>query len=256
MTRPDETRLIDLVFPGETNHHGTLFGGSALAYMDKAAYIAAARHGHCDFVTASCEHIDFARPARLGAIIEATGRIIRVGRRSLTVETDLVAEELKSGARHLCAQGRFNLVAPDRDAAPLPEWTGTASPAHDSVKTTDDGLRMAELVFPDHCSHREVLFGGYALAVMGKAAFVAATRLCRKSVVMAASRRMDFIAPVHVGEIMELTASVGRTGSSSMEVTVSARGENLLTGARWPVAEGSFVMVAVDSDGRPARIAA
>ena len=58
-----ESRLIDLVFPGETNHHGTLFGGSALSYMDKLAYIIATRHGHCDFVTASCEKIDFAAPA-------------------------------------------------------------------------------------------------------------------------------------------------------------------------------------------------
>ena len=32
-------QLIDIVFPGDTNHHGTLFGGVALAHMDKVAFL-------------------------------------------------------------------------------------------------------------------------------------------------------------------------------------------------------------------------
>ena len=79
---PGNTRLIDIVFPGDTNHHGTLFGGVGLAHMDKVAFIAAARHARVDFVTASCERIDFVAPARLGDIVELTGRVVRAGRRS------------------------------------------------------------------------------------------------------------------------------------------------------------------------------
>ena len=37
-----EARLIEIVFPDHTNHLGTLFGGQALAWMDKAAFLAAA----------------------------------------------------------------------------------------------------------------------------------------------------------------------------------------------------------------------
>ncbi|MFD2235664.1 acyl-CoA thioesterase [Phaeospirillum tilakii] len=245
---PQETRLIDLVFPGETNHHGTLFGGAALAYMDKLAYIVAARHALTDFVTASCDQIDFAVPAHLGEIVEVTGRVVRTGRRSLTVETDLEAESLHTGQRRLCSRGRFHLVTAD-PAARVPPL-----PAADPAGATDSPppLRMVELVFPDQCSHRHVLFGGYAQAVMGKAAFVAATRFCGKTVVMAASRGMDFIAPVRVGEIMEVTAGVGTVGTSSMVVDVVATGENLQTGQRWPAARGSYTMVAIDDDsGRP-----
>ena len=32
-----ETRMVYPVFPGETNHYGTLFGGTVLAWMDQAA---------------------------------------------------------------------------------------------------------------------------------------------------------------------------------------------------------------------------
>lgn len=51
-------QLIDMVFPGDTNHHGTLFGGVALAHMDKVAFLAASRHGRAPFVTAASERID------------------------------------------------------------------------------------------------------------------------------------------------------------------------------------------------------
>ena len=50
-------RLIDMIFPGDTNHHGTLFGGTALAHMDKVAFLAASRHGRATFVTAASERI-------------------------------------------------------------------------------------------------------------------------------------------------------------------------------------------------------
>ncbi|MGO4386789.1 acyl-CoA thioesterase [Microvirga sp. 2YAF29] len=76
------TCLIDIVFPGDTNHHGTLFGGIGLAHMDKVAFIAASRHAHVDFVTASCERIDFEAPAHMGEIVELTGRI--TGRHAAT----------------------------------------------------------------------------------------------------------------------------------------------------------------------------
>src|SRR5690606_38720069 len=38
-TAPTEARLLEIVFPDHTNHLGTLFGGTALAWMDKAAFI-------------------------------------------------------------------------------------------------------------------------------------------------------------------------------------------------------------------------
>ena len=40
---PTEIRMAEIVFPNHTNHMGTLFGGQALAWMDKAAFLAAAR---------------------------------------------------------------------------------------------------------------------------------------------------------------------------------------------------------------------
>ena len=38
---PDETRFVEMVFPEQANHYGTLFGGNALSLMGKAAFVAA-----------------------------------------------------------------------------------------------------------------------------------------------------------------------------------------------------------------------
>lgn len=70
-------------------------------------------------------------------------------------------------------------------------------------------VRLMEIVFPDHCNHLGTLFGGQALAWMDKAAFLAASRYARGTVVTARSDRIDFIAPVRLGEIVEVVACVG-----------------------------------------------
>ena len=243
------TRLIDIVFPGDTNHHGTLFGGAALAHMDKVAFIAAARHGHVDFVTASCQRIDFEASARVGEIVDLTGRIVRVGRRSLAVEVELFAEALLTGERRRCTRGTFNMVT----AQPLPEaMGGKLPPIIVLAGGADRGpLRMAELVLPDQTSHYGSLYGGNAMAFMGKAAIVVASRACRRSIVTAATERIDFSARIFQGEVMELAAQVVDVGRTSMKVGVTLWAETLATGERRQCGTGTFVMVALGSDGRP-----
>ncbi|WEK52645.1 MAG: acyl-CoA thioesterase [Candidatus Kaistia colombiensis] len=112
-------------------------------------------------------------------------------------------------------------------------------------------LRMVELVFPSVTSHYGSLYGGNALAAMGKAAFVVATRRSRKAVVMAASERVDFRSQIHNGEVVELIARIEKVGKSSMTVAVELWAENLSTGKRRQSGRGTFVMVAVDENGRP-----
>ncbi|ALK09880.1 acyl-CoA thioesterase [Blastochloris viridis] len=242
------TRLVDIVFPGDTNHHGTLFGGIGLAHMDKVAFITATRHAPVDFVTASCDGIDFKAPGRLGDIIELTGRVVKVGRRSLAAEVEMVAEAPLTGERRRCGGGVFNMVAVG-ELAGLGGQLPQLKPA--PMVEPDAELRSVELVFPEHTSHYGSLYGGNALAAMGKAAFVVATRYCRRSVVLAAAKRVDFTAHVHEGEIVELVSRVSAVGNTSMTVTVEMWAETLGTGARRLCGHGQFVMVAVDDRHHP-----
>jgi uncharacterized protein (TIGR00369 family) len=244
-------RLIEMIFPGDANHHGTLFGGVALAHMDKVAFLAATLHGRAPFVTASTQKIDFAAPGRVGDIIEATGRVVRVGNSSLDVEIELIAEAPVSGERRVCTRGVFVMVAvkgPDT-RLPLPPIAALAP-------VVDDGaLRMVDIVFPQHTNHFGTLYGGDALKLMGKAAFIAATRHARAVMVMAASDRVDFTSPIREGEMVELIARVVHTGRSSVQVSVDLIAEHLLDGDRRHAATSMFTMVAVDDNGRPIPVA-
>ncbi len=116
--RLTEARLIEMVFPGQTNHYGTLYGGQALALMDKAAFIAASRYSRQAVVTASSERVDFHVPVRQGQLVELVARLVATGRTSLTVEVELYAEDLLTGQRQLGTRGRFVLVAIDANGRP------------------------------------------------------------------------------------------------------------------------------------------
>lgn len=121
MTQPSAqtVTMIEMVFPDQTNHYGTLFGGHALRLMDKAAFVAASRYARRTVVTACSERVDFQAAVYHGSLIELTARVIATGRSSMTVSVDLVAEDLLSGERQLCAQGRFVLVAMDENQRPV-----------------------------------------------------------------------------------------------------------------------------------------
>lgn len=233
------SRLVDIVFPNDTNHHGTLFGGTGLSHLDKVAFVAATRHARMAFVTASCERIDFGAAAKLGEIVEAEGRVVRVGRRSIGVEAVLTAENLLTGERRECTRGVFNMVAVPTDDAPL----SAIPPLPDAATADPEGvLTMVEMVFPGRTNHYGTLFGGEALQMMGKAAFIASTRALRAPVMMAASQKIDFHAPIDSGDIVELTASVVGVEAKAAVIRVELWAENVISGQRRRSAEGEFRM--------------
>ena len=116
--RAAETRIVEMVFPDQTNHYGTLFGGHALRLMDQAAFISASRYCRSTVVTACSERVDFHTPVQQGELVELVARVIAVGKTSVKVEVQLFAEQLLSGRRQLCTRGRFVLVALDDRGQP------------------------------------------------------------------------------------------------------------------------------------------
>jgi len=116
-----ETRMVYPVFPGETNHYGTLFGGTVLAWMDQAAFVAATRHAKRKVVTVHADAVDFKRPVPLGAIVELVARVAGVGRTSMRVEVEMWVEPIQEGETpYLAAEGGFVLVALDERGRPVP----------------------------------------------------------------------------------------------------------------------------------------
>ena len=70
-------------------------------------------------------------------------------------------------------------------------------------------------------------------------------------VVTAAVDRMTFLAPVHVGELLTLRASVNAVWRTSMEVGVRVQSEHPRSGEVRHTNSAYITMVAVDADGHP-----
>ena len=115
------TRVTKTVFPGRTNHHNTLFGGEALAWMDEAAFIAATRFCRKPLVTVCSDRVDFKESIPAGSIIELVARIEHVGRTSTRVNVDIFVEDMYSDDQHRAISGSFTFVAlgPDRKPTPV-----------------------------------------------------------------------------------------------------------------------------------------
>lgn len=114
------SRVSKVVFPTTTNHHSTLFGGTALAWMDEVSFITATRFSRKRLVTVSTEKINFTYPIPSGTIVELVGKVIRVGRTSLTVNVSIFLEDMYSEGREEVIHGQFNFVAIDDNGKPTP----------------------------------------------------------------------------------------------------------------------------------------
>jgi acyl-CoA hydrolase len=116
--RDAETRMVYAVFPTDTNHYDTLFGGQAMAWMDQAAFICATRWCRRTVVTAHSDAIDFHHAVPVGSIVELIARVIAIGRSSMTINVQMWVEPMRRVARTLACEGRFVFVALDRRGRP------------------------------------------------------------------------------------------------------------------------------------------
>lgn len=151
--------LANIVFPEQANHEGTLFGGEALALMDKAAFVAASRYARRRVVTARSDGCDFRAPVRVGHLVEATAEVVATGRTSVSVEVKLVAEDLLSAERWLATHGRFVLVALDEQGVPVPIVPrGNDAPKECSQQRASAELPRSVRRSPGGLDHTELEF--------------------------------------------------------------------------------------------------
>lgn len=85
-------------------------------------------------------------------------------------------------------------------------------------------------VFPDDLNYAGSLFGGKLLAEMDIAAIKAVRRMLYATrcdgAVTASLDKVDFKAAAKLGDIIELTATIVRLGSSSIDVDVTVKRES------------------------------
>jgi acyl-CoA thioesterase YciA len=108
------------MMPRDTNAHGTIFGGTLLAYLDQAGAIAT--RPYCDMVvTVKMTEVVFHAPVFVGDVVSFYSTVTRIGRTSITVRVVVEAERWRNpGARVTVTEAEIVYVNVDEKRTPVP----------------------------------------------------------------------------------------------------------------------------------------
>lgn len=115
-------------------------------------------------------------------------------------------------------------------------------------------LVMAQMMTPLDANVAGNVHGGNIMKLADSASGVVAIRHSGRNCVTATVDRFEFFAPVFVGNLVTLYASLNYVGRTSMEVGVRVEAEDLRTGKKTHTNTSYFVMVAIDGNGRPVEV--
>jgi acyl-CoA hydrolase len=119
-----------------------------------------------------------------------------------------------------------------------------------SRTVAESQAERSEIIFPADSNALGNLFGGRLMQFIDLVGAVAAVRHSRAIVVTASMDHLDFVAPVHIGDLLILKASVNRAFRTSMEVGVRAMVEDARGGGTLRHVSSAYVTyVAVDREG-------
>lgn len=118
-------------------------------------------------------------------------------------------------------------------------------------KISSGTAQVIDIVMPGQTNHYGTLFGGVLIAMMDKAASIAATRYCMTDSVTVSVDNIVFEKPAKLGETIIATARLIYVGRTSMLLRVNAESETQAGERKTIIGCADFVFVAVDKEGRP-----
>jgi acyl-CoA hydrolase len=119
---------------------------------------------------------------------------------------------------------------------------------------SETAASMAEVMQPSQANPAGNVHGGTIMKMIDDAAGVVAIRHARANVVTVSIDRLDFHAPVFVGDLLVLKAALNHVGRSSLEVGVRVEAEDLKTGTVRHTASAYLTFVALDENGKPTAV--
>ena len=96
------------------------------------------------------------------------------------------------------------------------------------------------------------IFGGWVLSQMEMAAGLCAGQRAQGRISLVAIEAMNFLKPVHIGDVLCVYTSIQREGRTSVNVALEAWVLRNRIGEMVKVTDGVFTLVALDENGRAA----
>ena len=115
-------------------------------------------------------------------------------------------------------------------------------------------VKLAQLMQPNQANNHGNVHGGWIMKLVDEVGALACMRHAGRRVVTVAVDQMMFRQPIHIGDLVILTAEVSYVGRTSMEAEVLVAAENPLTGECTYTNTAYLVYVALDADDHPAEV--
>jgi len=119
---------------------------------------------------------------------------------------------------------------------------------------SESEVEMVEVVLPNDTNPLGTMLGGKVMHLIDIAGAIAAHRHSRSVVVTVSVDNLDFVLPIRVGQLIILRAHVTRAFHTSVEVGVQVYREDFITGERRQTSTAFVTYVALDQQGRPAKV--
>lgn len=116
--RASRVETVQIVLPGLTNVHGTIFGGMLMQWIDITAAVAAGRHAGGPVVTASMDRLHFITPVNLGEVVTLQAQVNFAARTSMEVGVRVFAEGRPGSGLRQATRAYLTFVAIDEAGRP------------------------------------------------------------------------------------------------------------------------------------------
>lgn len=113
---------------------------------------------------------------------------------------------------------------------------------------------ITELMIPSYANFGGKIHGGIIMGLMDKVAYVCAAKHAGAYCVTASVDAIDFLAPVEVGELISLMASINYVSNTSLVIGIRVISENVKTNEVKHTNTSYFTMVAMDDAHQPLRV--
>ena len=136
-----QSERSEIIFPGDTNALGNLFGGRLMQFIDLTGAMAASRHARAVTVTASMDHLDFVAPVKVGDLLILKASVNRAFRTSMEVGVKCMVEDIREQKLRHVSSAYLTFVAMDADGKLIPVPQVVPETKHQKRRFEDAGRR-------------------------------------------------------------------------------------------------------------------
>lgn len=277
MSRGSQITLRFLAAPTDVETiDGTVGGGKALEWIDKAGYALSVMWCGGNAVTAYVGDVHFRRPIESGHLVEVNAEMVHTGRSSMHIRVVVTSVDPKGGEPVEATDCLVIFVAVDASGAPVPvpAWTPATDEQRDrqrdavsriavrarieqamsgqtySDSTTAQRVTLRFQAKPTDVNWSGKTHGGNVMRWIDEAAHVCCMGWTGGEAIAVYSGGIRFYRPIQIGDLVEVEARLVHTGRSSMHVSVHVRSGD----PRHPVMQLTThcltIFVALDDAGR------